>query len=105
MDVTSTRVARPFDPATARSTSVARTEGPRLALDAGSRWRLKLSGETFKLTSRLRVGAYLLGPDGAVKVTLPELLSEYTWVGCSHEEFCCSTHGEHTIPHRGCILR
>jgi hypothetical protein len=105
MDMTAPRAARPFNPATARPTVIERIHGPRLALDQGSQWTHRGTGETFTLTGRRRAGVYLDGLEGASLVSISDLLAGYTWAGCNHGNFCCSTHGEHSIPHRGCILR
>lgn len=105
MDMTTTSAARPFDPATARPSVIERAEGPQLALSPGGLWTHRLTGETFTLTSRRRAGVNIEGPYGNVMVTIAELLAGYAWVGCNHRDFCCGTHGGHTIPHRGCVLR
>lgn len=105
MGMTSPRAARPFDPAVARPMATERSHSPRLALDAGSQWTHRETGETLTLTSRRRAGVYLQGEGIANLVSIPELLAGYIWAGCNHVDYCCSTHSEHTMPHRGCILR
>lgn len=105
MDMSPPRTARPFDPATARPTAIERMHGPSLPLSPGGLWAPKGAGETLTLTYRRRAGVNLQGLTGTVMVTIPELLAGYSWVGCNHHDFCCSTHDEHTMPHRGCIMR
>jgi hypothetical protein len=103
MDMTTPRAARPFDPASSKPILTVRPHGPHLALDMGSLWVHGESGETFTLTGRRRTGVHLLGVEGMVPIA--DLLARYTWAGCSHQDYCCSTHGEHRMPHVGCILR
>jgi hypothetical protein len=105
MDMTAPRAARPFDPAVAIPIRTERPHGPHLALNPGTLWAHRVTGETLTLTSRRRAGVNLQGMTGTVMVTVPELLAGYSWTGCNHRDFCCSTHDEHTIPHRGCIMR
>lgn len=47
------------------------------------------------------------GPGRQVRdyVTLEELANGFEFLGCNHEDACCSTHDTHTTPHMGCILR
>ncbi len=43
---------------------------------------------------RERIGCSCLGEDSA-----------FPGPPCDHDKMCCSEHGHHVTPHRGCVLR
>lgn len=78
--------------------------------DIGQLWTRKADGTVFRI-----VGAKggpkghvfgLADADEAVLLVDPDdLVDDFTFAGCDHEAACCTTHGTHTMPHMGCILR
>ena len=65
-----------------------------------------------KLCKNCRVSDIAPGTDPD-RDWLPDLIKEFDAtvlaerVQCAvdHKKFCCATHGHHTTPHKGCILR
>jgi hypothetical protein len=73
----------------------------------GFTYKDKATGEVWTL-SGLRSGRTVILERGDVyrgRVSLHTLADDYVHEGCDHENFCCTTHQEHVMPHRGCMMR
>ncbi|WP_354214769.1 hypothetical protein [Arthrobacter sp. UYCo732] len=68
----------------------------------GSLWTLTglRSGRSVILTSNADGREYR--DRVPVDTTLPD---DYEYVGCDHENHCCTSHRTHVMPHRGCMMR
>ncbi|MBG0738655.1 hypothetical protein IV500_04370 [Paeniglutamicibacter antarcticus] len=85
---------------------------PRIPVGIGFTYRDTGTGKVWTL-SGLRSGRTVVLARGSTReplevrdrVSLDDLADHYEHVGCDHDNFCCTLHHEHVIPHRGCMLR
>lgn len=82
----------------------------RISIGIGHVYEDKADGTQWTLTG-LRSGRTVIltssAPGGGDRdrVSLETLADDYEHVGCDHENHCCTQHGTHVVPHRGCIMR
>lgn len=79
---------------------------------AGATYREKATGlpwELAGLRSKCRVCMIhdAGGPNRKVLDYLPvdQLGELFAHESCDHDQHCCTLHGTHSMPHRGCLLR
>ncbi|WP_422759043.1 hypothetical protein [Paenarthrobacter sp. C1] len=84
----------------------------RIPVGIGFTYKDKATGETWTL-SGLRSGRNVILVRGDMRtpeeirdrVSVDDLADHYDHEGCDHENFCCTLHRTHVMPHRGCIMR
>lgn len=60
----------------------------------------------FKGANPVRVCGTQHVTDEYQEIAYPVFVAEYADVNLhNHEDYCCSVHGTHSMPHRGCLLR
>jgi hypothetical protein len=74
--------------------------------DIGQVWARKADGLVCRIGGYNGRWGMVTDDDTWFMVGRDELVDEWTFTGrCDHEASCCRTHGTHTMPHMGCILR
>lgn len=88
-----------------------RTEQRIVAVVAGpgQTWRQNDTGAHVVLLGR-RTTSWIArqttgGQKKHIQISLTTLDTDFEYVACDHERWCCTGHRTHTSPHRGCVLR
>lgn len=82
----------------------------RIPVGIGFTYREKSDGSLWVLTG-LRSGRQVILDSTTVegefrdRVSVETLADDFEHVGCDHEDNCCTLHGTHVMPHRGCMMR
>lgn len=73
----------------------------------GAQYKSKLTQQVVVLLGVLSSTVVVENSSGEVeKILKPTFFDEFEETGVhDHEKFCCSAHGMHTVPHKGCIFR
>lgn len=77
----------------------------------GAVYRQKDTGVEYTLSGRRSGNTLFLAEhpfgNGRIidRLSLPDLGSQFDYVRCNHEKFCCSEHRVHATPHLGCMMR
>lgn len=82
----------------------------RIPVGIGFTYREKADGSLWTLTG-LRSGRTVILESTTVhgefrdRVSVETLADDFEHVGCDHADNCCTLHGAHVSPHRGCMMR
>lgn len=77
----------------------------------GATYNERSTGRDFELAG-LRIGSKVVmihgaqGPSRTVSTLgIEEWRERFEHSHCNHDEHCCTVHGQHSTPHRGCLMR
>lgn len=82
----------------------------RIPVGIGFTYREKSDGSLWTLTG-LRSGRTVILDSATTegefrdRVSVETLADDFEHVGCDHANNCCTLHGTHVDPHRGCMMR